>query len=195
MKKSENTRKYIIEKVAPVFNKKGFTGTYLSDMEKATGLTKGSIYGNFKDKNEVALEAFRYNLEQLRKKIQARINKSKTSKEKLWQFIEFYEAEYENIINNGGCPILNTAVDADDGNKILKTAVQKAIVSWIKLIENILIEGVANNEFRNINTYKFSVKIISIIEGSIMLAKALDNKDIIRYNIENLKMETNNILK
>jgi len=50
MKKSENTRKYIIEKVAPVFNKKGFTGTYLSDMEKATGLTKGSIYGNFKDK-------------------------------------------------------------------------------------------------------------------------------------------------
>ena len=195
MKKSENTKKYIIEKVAPVFNKKGFTGTYLSDLEKATGLTKGSIYGNFKDKNEVALEAFRYNFKQLSKKIKLRMEKSKTAKEKIGQFIEFYEAEYENIIHNGGCPILNTAVDADDGNEILKTAVQKAIVSWINLIENILTEGVANNEFKNIDTYKFSVKIISIIEGSIMLAKVLDDKNIIRQNLENLKVEINNISK
>ena len=195
MKKSEKTKKYIIEKVAPVFNKKGFTGTYLSDLEKATGLTKGSIYGNFKDKNEVALEAFKYNFKQLSNNIQSKINNAKTSKEKIRQFIEFYEAEYENIIHNGGCPILNTAVDADDGNEILRTAVQKAIVSWIKLIENLLKEGVANNEFKNIDTYKFSVKIISIIEGSIMLAKVLDDKNIIRRNLENLKEEISKISK
>ena len=80
------------------------------------------------------MEAFRYNLEQLRKKIQARINKSKTSKEKLWQFIEFYEAEYENIINNGGCPILNTAVDADDGYDfaIIESAPTTLEEFWIK---------------------------------------------------------------
>ncbi len=195
MKNSKDTKKYIIEKVAPVFNKKGFTGTYLSDLEKATGLTKGSIYGNFKNKNEVALEAFRHNYKQLSKKIKLRMEQSKTSKEKIGQFIEFYEDEYENIIHNGGCPILNTAVDADDGNEILKTAVQKAIVNWIELIEDILREGVANNEFKNIDTYKFSVKIISIIEGSIMLAKALDDKNIIQHNLENLKAEINNISK
>ena len=195
MKSSEDTKKYIIEKVAPVFNKKGFTGTYLSDLEKATGLTKGSIYGNFKNKNEVALEAFRYNFKQLSNKIRLRMEKSKTSKEKIGQFIEFYETEYENIIHNGGCPILNTAVDADDGNELLKIEVQKAIINWIELIENILTEGIANNEFKNINTYKFSVKIISIIEGSIMLAKVLDDKNLIQHNLENLKEEINNISK
>ena len=195
MKKSENTKKYIIEKVAPIFNKKGFAGTHLSDLENATGLTKGSIYGNFKNKNEVALEAFKFNFRQLSEKIRLKIEKGKTSNEKLWQFIEFYEVEYENIMNNGGCPILNTAVDADDGNEILKKAVQIAIIKWIKLIENILKEGVENNEFRNIDTHKFAVKIVSIIEGSIMLAKILDNKDITRNNLENLKVEINNILK
>ncbi len=195
MKRPEETKKYIIEKVAPIFNKKGFTGTYLSDLEKATGLTKGSIYGNFKNKNEVAIEAFRYNFKQLSKKIKFRIDKSKTSKEKILKFIEFYETEYENIIRNGGCPILNTAVDTDDGNEFLKIEVQKAITNWITLIENILKEGIRKSEFKNINTYKFSIKIISIIEGSIMMAKVLDNKDIIQYNIENLKKEIDNFLQ
>ena len=195
MKKSEHTKKYIIERVAPIFNKKGYTGTYLSDMEKATGLTKGSIYGNFKNKDEVALEAFKYNLNQLNEKIRSRINKATTSKEKIGQFIAFYEEEYENIIQNGGCPILNTAVDADDGNEILKKAVQKAIKNWIVLIENILTEGINNHEFKKMDTYRFAVKIISIIEGSIMLSKTLGNKNIIKHNIENLKNEINKIKK
>jgi len=37
-------------------------GTSLSDMTDATGLTKGSIYGNFNSKDEVALAAFDHNL-------------------------------------------------------------------------------------------------------------------------------------
>ena len=58
MSKAEKTRQFIIEKTAPIFNKKGFAGTSLSDMTEATGLTKGSIYGNFADKDEVAMAAF-----------------------------------------------------------------------------------------------------------------------------------------
>ena len=60
--KSAITSQYIIEKVAPIFNKKGYVGTSLSDMTEATGLTKGSIYGNFKNKDGVAIEALKYNI-------------------------------------------------------------------------------------------------------------------------------------
>ncbi len=65
MTKAEQTRAFIIEKTAPLFNKKGFEGTSLSDMTTATGLTKGSIYGNFSNKDEVALEVFDYNLQKI----------------------------------------------------------------------------------------------------------------------------------
>ncbi|HAE68223.1 MAG TPA: TetR/AcrR family transcriptional regulator, partial [Sphingobacterium sp.] len=54
MSKAEQTRQYIIEKTAPIFNKKGYFATSLSDITTATGLTKGSIYGNFKDKDDLA---------------------------------------------------------------------------------------------------------------------------------------------
>jgi AcrR family transcriptional regulator len=60
MSKAEKTKQFIIEKTATLFNTKGYTSTSLSDITQAT-LTKGSIYGNFENKDEVALEVYKYN--------------------------------------------------------------------------------------------------------------------------------------
>ena len=46
--KAEKTKEYIIATSAPIFNKQGYAGTSMSDITKATGLTKGVLYGNFK---------------------------------------------------------------------------------------------------------------------------------------------------
>ena len=48
--KSELTSKFIIETVAPIFNKKGYAATSMSDITNATNLTKGAIYGNFENR-------------------------------------------------------------------------------------------------------------------------------------------------
>ncbi len=53
--KAERTRKFIVERTAPIFNMKGYSGTSLTDLTAATGLTKGSIYGNFENKDDVAI--------------------------------------------------------------------------------------------------------------------------------------------
>src|SRR5262250_2265797 len=60
MKKGEATRREIIEKAAPIFNKKGFEGASLSDLMEATGLEKGGIYRHFESKEQLAGEAFDY---------------------------------------------------------------------------------------------------------------------------------------
>ncbi|MEL6661006.1 MAG: TetR/AcrR family transcriptional regulator, partial [Bacteroidota bacterium] len=80
----------IIEKTASIFNKKGYTGTYLSDLTNATGLTKGSIYGNFKDKNEVALEAFRFNFKFQTQQILQKIDQETSALDKLFVFLNHY---------------------------------------------------------------------------------------------------------
>jgi TetR/AcrR family transcriptional repressor of nem operon len=59
--KSDRTRQFIIGSTANLFNMKGYAGTSLSDITGAFGLTKGSIYGNFANKEEVALAVFDYN--------------------------------------------------------------------------------------------------------------------------------------
>ena len=56
--KSLKTKQFILETVAPLFNKYGYHGTSLSAITEATGLTKGALYGNFENKEELALSAF-----------------------------------------------------------------------------------------------------------------------------------------
>jgi len=60
--KAELTTQYIIETVAPIFNKNGYAATSMSDLTKATGLTKGAIYGNFKNKEDLAIASFKHNV-------------------------------------------------------------------------------------------------------------------------------------
>ena len=140
MIRSEKTRQLIIEKTAPIFNKKGYTGTYLSDLTNATGLTKGSIYGNFKNKNEVAVEAFKYNYKFQTKQILHKINKETNTAKKLVTLLEHYKTAFKPIFDNGGCAILNTAIDSDDGNELLNKEVIKTIHNWHYTIASILEE-------------------------------------------------------
>src|SRR6218665_3391162 len=88
--RSEATRQLIIEKTAELFNKQGFAGTSITDVEKATHLTKGSIYGNFLNKEEVALAVFDYNLQQLRETVREKVEQREGAKEKLLAYIDVY---------------------------------------------------------------------------------------------------------
>lgn len=189
MVRSEKTRQLIIEKTAHIFNKKGYVGTYLSDLTNATGLTKGSIYGNFKDKNEVAVEAFRYNYNFQAQELLQNMEAEKRADKKLLIFLSFYKKEYKRIFNNGGCAILNTAVDADYANPHLKKEVNKKIVDWHVSIAKIYKEGIDKGELKDIDVHKYTYKVIALIEGSIMLSKTLDKPEILISNIELLENE------
>src|SRR5271155_2388211 len=103
MNKAERTRQFIIEKTAPIFNRKGYAGTSLSDMTEATGLTKGSIYGNFADKDEVALAVFDYNVGRLGARTLAGMDLQQSARETLLAYIGSYQLR--NPLTEGGCPI------------------------------------------------------------------------------------------
>ena len=91
MSKAERTRQFIVEKTAPIFNVKGYAGTSVSDMTEATGLTKGSIYGNFENKDEVALAAFEHNWKGVQTAVRAEMDRRTTYKDKLLVFARVYE--------------------------------------------------------------------------------------------------------
>jgi TetR/AcrR family transcriptional repressor of nem operon len=51
--KGDLTRQKIIEKSMQLFSVKGYFNTSVADIVKATGLTKGGLYGHFRTKEEV----------------------------------------------------------------------------------------------------------------------------------------------
>ncbi|SEP42589.1 TetR/AcrR family transcriptional regulator [Mucilaginibacter sp. OK283] len=172
LSKAERTRKFIVETTAPIFNKKGYAGTSLSDLTDATGLTKGSIYGNFANKEEVAAAAFDHNSAILRKQIQDRIQKAGTYYDKLLVYAQVYHSFTRATFPAGGCPILNTAVDADDTNPLLKDKAAQAVLRWKKSIENLIQAGIDAGEFKpDADLSGTALSMIALIEGGIMIAK------------------------
>lgn len=172
MSKAERTRQFIIEKTAPIFNVKGYAGTSLNDMISATGLTKGSIYGNFENKDEVALAAFDHNLKCMFAAVNAEMNKKATAREKLLVYVDIYENFLHHPFPAGGCPILNTSTEADDTHPMLREKASDAITNWKNAIAGLIKKGIANNEFSgHIDPEETAIAIVALIEGGIMIGK------------------------
>lgn len=172
MTKAEKTRNFIVEKTAPIFNMKGYAGTSLNDITAATGLTKGSIYGNFANKDEVALAAFDYNLKNVSSRIDADMNKQVSVKDKLLVYINIYQKFIDGSVSEGGCPVLNTAVDADDTHPELREKVLKAVLGWKNKIAKLVESGIYAKEINaDHNPEQVALTIIAIIEGGIMISR------------------------
>ncbi|WP_255562603.1 TetR/AcrR family transcriptional regulator [Pedobacter sp. D749] len=172
MTKAEKTRNFIVEKTAPIFNMKGYAGTSLNDITAATGLTKGSIYGNFANKDEVALAAFDYNLKNVSSTIDVEMNRQSSIKDKLLVYISIYQKFMDGSLSEGGCPVLNTAIDADDTHPELRGRVLKAVLDWKNKISKLVEAGIASKEINpDQNPKQIALTIIAMVEGGIMISK------------------------
>ncbi len=170
--KAEKTRQFIIEKTAPIFNAKGYAGTSLNDMTEATGLTKGSIYGNFSNKDEVAVAAFEFNLKKVNAIVERELAKESSAKQKLLVYVKVYQDFLKHPFPEGGCPVLNTAVEADDTHPLLKQKAGDAVLNWKKMVSGLIKKGIDQKEFRkDVDPEETALAIIAMIEGATMIAR------------------------
>lgn len=176
MRKAEETRKTIIEQAAPIFNMHGYAGATISQLTRAIKMTKGAIYGNFKDKDEIALAAFDYNFEEISNKIRKVVRPKKHACDKLVAFANVYLNEWAEISRNGGCPVLNAAIDSDNVHPRLKERVARAIDRWTDSVGRIVSNGVKRKQINgSARPEQFASVFVSLIEGGIMLSRATGN--------------------
>jgi TetR/AcrR family transcriptional repressor of nem operon len=172
LSKSERTRQFIIEKTAPVFNTKGYAGTSMNDLTDVTGLTKGGIYGNFENKDEVALAAFDHNFLTVVSHLKVKIRARTTVIDKLLVYPETYRNYLKFPFLRAGCAIFNTATEADDTHPGLKEKASHALKFWKSSIEKHIQAGIATKEIKaHTNPAAFAAIFISLIEGGFMQAK------------------------
>jgi AcrR family transcriptional regulator len=172
MSKADKTKAFIIERTAPVFNAKGYAGTSMSDLMEVTGLTKGSIYGNFENKDAVAIAAFDYNFALVIDYIKKQMLKRDSVIERLLVYPETYRNFLRLPFLSAGCPIANTSTEADDTHPILKEKAAHALDYWRNSVERHLKQGIANKEIKaNIHIHQTVGVITALIQGAILHAK------------------------
>ena len=161
--KAERTTKYIIETVAPIFNKYGYVGTSMSHLTEATGLTKGAIYGNFENKEALALSAFEHNRNQLLAKIDELLGVDGDA-------MHFYRQYDIFTMPMGGCPILNIGVDAQNNNPLLAAAVKETVKEIEGKIALVLENGINNGEMKiPVPPLQFAKQLYTILQGAVAM--------------------------
>lgn len=188
MSKAERTKEYIIEKTAPLFNAKGYVGTSMNDIMNATGLTKGSIYGNFENKDEVALAAFDYNFGAVVSYIKQKIEVRTKMIDRLLVYPETYRNFLKLSFLEAGCPVLNTSTEADDTHPMLRKKAVNALKLWQTSIEKHIRIGIETKEIKaNTNAAEFSAILMSLIEGAVMQAKVTGNSTVLNITMDFLE--------
>jgi TetR/AcrR family transcriptional repressor of nem operon len=176
MTKGERTRQEIVRSAAPLFNTKGYEGTSLSDLMTATGLQKGGIYRHFASKEELAAEAFDYAWE---KAVSGRLDgvgDVPNSVDRIKKMIENFVERRAGLVE-GGCPLLNTAIEADDGNALLRGRAREALRAWSERIAELVKEGKRKKEIDGrTDPRRLSQLIIGSLEGALMISR-IEAKD------------------
>lgn len=176
MSKADQTRQTIVELSSQVFNTKGYAGTSFSDIIHATGLSKGCIYGHFENKDAIAVAAFDFNHQAVTELMKSKIVATDYSIDRLLVYPAIYRDYDKHPCLRAGCPILNTAIEADDTHPQLRERAAHALEFWKRSLENQINRGISRCEIRSdTDAAEFATIMISIIEGAFMQSKVKED--------------------
>jgi len=187
--KAERTRQFIIEQAAPLFNEKGVAGVSIDDVLKATKVAKGCLYGHFENKEELSHAMADYLLDKIAGHIEAAVAKETSAKRKLFAFMDVYKTPLNPVVE-GGCPVLNIGVEADDTDPVIRQKVKSVIQRGVKDLSDIIRRGILEKEFRaDLNAEEFGLKMFALVEGGMMVCRVLGSNKPMQTLIGSLKQE------
>ncbi len=186
--KGQRTRRRIVERSAPVFNTRGYSGASMSDLVRETGMRKGGIYNHFGGKEELALEAFDYAVGIMGGRFGDALRGKEGAVERLLAVVGVLGGLADDPPVAGGCPVLNTAVEADDAHPALKDRARGAMTGWLRLIGRITRDGVRSGELRSDTQPREVASVVAAtLEGAVMLTKLCDDPAHMRRAVDHLE--------
>ncbi len=175
MRNPELTRLTILEKSSILFNTQGYKATSLSEICKASKLTKGAIYKNFKDKSELEKEALLFMCMQLLEDVAREISRANDSEHKLYAILKYFERYHSNPPFEGGCPLMNASIEVDDSNPGLKLIVKKIMKLMHENLCLVIKNGIKHKQIKKTtDVSSLASIIISSLEGAVMMIKVMD---------------------
>lgn len=189
MTKGERTRQRIVAAAAPLFNQRGYAASSMSELMAATGLEKGGIYRHFASKDELALAAFDHMVAVQSERFRSLVDAEGTAVGRLTALARGVAAAVERPAIAGGCPLLNTAIESDDGHgeahaelrKRTRTAMRRLIAYARRIIEG----GIAAGELSaSVDARAEAESFVGAIEGALMLSKLYDDPHYVRQAVD-----------
>lgn len=170
-------RKAILASAAPIFNRRGFAGTSIADILEATSLEKGGLYNHFASKEELAVETFDFAYAQVEAYFGKALSGVEPGLARVFAYIDAFERYCERPVIEGGCPVINACIEADDALPFLRERVSKAFAAMRGVIRRNLERAIGAGAIDSgTNLDQATDFIVAALEGAVLLARGLRSR-------------------
>ncbi|WGK65961.1 TetR/AcrR family transcriptional regulator [Croceiramulus getboli] len=177
MRHPEITKKTIVDASSALFNTQGYKATSLRDITEATGLTKGAIYRHFESKEDLEKQALANLGGLVFTTLNREIKQAPTFETKFEAVFNVFQEYITKPIWQGGCPLLNVAIEADDAHPALRKQAQVMLHRLRAAVCTLIENGIKHQQVRpDLDIEQHTHLIIASLEGAIMMSK-LDGND------------------
>jgi AcrR family transcriptional regulator len=144
--RGSETRRRILEVAAEAFAERGYTGTSLSDVLKASGVTKGGFYFHFPSKEALALAALRHKQEQWTGAVMAAMLRHPRGVDQLAAMVDALCDQHEQ---DPACrAISRLSCELGDEHPELRPELRTQLTTWMDLVAALIRRGQDEGDIR-----------------------------------------------
>ena len=189
------TKEKLLEAAKRLMLKKGFSATTIDEICEAAGVTKGSFFHYFENKEHLASSALEHYWFSLQKVVQdAPFQGEADPLKRLYGFLDFAGSFYKVPTFEKGCLIGDMTQELYDSHPKIRKQCNQYLTQWGSVIDQDV--KAAKEKYApdlKLDTRGLADHIISVLQGSMILFKASQNKDVVGKNMQHLKEYLKNV--
>ena len=140
------TRRRLLEVAAEAFADRGYVGTSLNDLIKASGVTKGGFYFHFPSKEALALATLRHKQEQWAGVVMASVLRRPRAVEQLDAMVEALCDLHEQ---DRACRAINRlCTELGDEHPELRPQLRTQLTTWMDMVAAVIRKGQDEGDIR-----------------------------------------------
>lgn len=179
MDKNTIIKRRIINDSIHVMYLKGYNSTSVKELADAADIPKGSFYYYFKSKEEYAVEALDYYMDELGRERFILLEESKVNP--LDRISNFYESKIENMENEEyklGCFVGNLSQEMGDVNIVISETTDRLHKKTSKKVLKCILDAQENHDFKPIiQANKLADAIITHWQGALLRMKSSRDRE------------------
>lgn len=163
------TKRRIFNTALKLFAEKGYDSTSVEEITAISGVAKGTLYYHFSNKEEILDLLLTEGMKLLRNSIEIKMKKCNNSIEKIKSIVMVQikvTVKYENLITL----VFNQMWGKEEKNIKCRNSVSE----YLKILEDVIEEGIRNNELREGNPKALACEIFGVTYSSLTY-KAVTN--------------------
>lgn len=187
--KGDLTRHNIIAQSMQLFSVKGYFNTSIADIVEATGLTKGGLYGHFRNKEEVWYAVYEECVQVWKKVVFNGVRDIADPLERIARVMENNLKDYlGGGVFQGGCFLINSLVDLAGQSSAMSNQVLQGFTGFCALIHKWLLEADRQGLLREgLNLQEIANFLVISVNGAAPLYAATKDPAVWQQTLEQLR--------